>query len=218
MIKTKKLMAILTLSIVMFSSANNINAQGKIKSAKIGTQVWMVENLNVDKFRNGDLIPEAKTDDEWAKAGEEGKPAWCYYENNPENGRKYGKLYNGYAVKDERGLAPKGWHIPTIAEFMALTIVVKDNISSLIAVGQGEGRWAGTNTSGFSALLAGERTIVSEGNFNFRCLGSGTFFWSTTDGKTNYLYYMMLLEPYSHPKTNDDSNKKYGRSVRCVKD
>ena len=39
----------------------------------IGKQVWMVENLNVDKFRNGDSIQEVKTKDEWKKAGDEKK-------------------------------------------------------------------------------------------------------------------------------------------------
>ena len=36
---------------------------------KIGKQVWMAENLNVATFRNGDPIPEAKTEEEWKKAG-----------------------------------------------------------------------------------------------------------------------------------------------------
>ena len=35
------------------------------KTVSIGNQIWMAENLNVDKFRNGDLIPEAKTNSEW---------------------------------------------------------------------------------------------------------------------------------------------------------
>jgi uncharacterized protein (TIGR02145 family) len=84
-------------------------------------QVWMTQNLNVDKFRNGDPIPQAKTDEDWEKAGTDGKPAWCYYDNDPKNGIKYGKLYNWYAVNDSRGLAPAGWHIPTDAEWTILS-------------------------------------------------------------------------------------------------
>ena len=53
---------------------------------------WSPKNLDVDKFRNGDIIPEARTDEEWKLAGKNGKPAWCYYDNNPENGKLYGKL------------------------------------------------------------------------------------------------------------------------------
>ena len=87
----------------------------------IGSQVWMTENLNVDKFRNGDPIPEAKTYEEWKKAGENKQPAWCNYKNDPANGEKYGKLYNWFAVNDPRGLAPKGCHIPSDKEWTVLT-------------------------------------------------------------------------------------------------
>ena len=61
---------------------------------EIGNQVWMAENLNVDRFRNGDPIKEAKTEEEWVQAGNNGTPGWCYYNNDPANGLKYGKLYN----------------------------------------------------------------------------------------------------------------------------
>jgi uncharacterized protein (TIGR02145 family) len=57
-----------------------------------------------------------KTNEEWMKAGENKQPAWCYYDNDPKNGKKYGKLYNWYAVSDPRGLAPEGWHIPSRQE------------------------------------------------------------------------------------------------------
>jgi uncharacterized protein (TIGR02145 family) len=87
----------------------------------IGTQVWMTKNLDVATFRNGDPIPQAKTNEEWIKAGENQQPAWCYYDNAPANGAKYGKLYNWYAVNDSRGLAPVGYHIPSDAEWTKLT-------------------------------------------------------------------------------------------------
>jgi uncharacterized protein (TIGR02145 family) len=87
----------------------NVNCQN---SVKIGDQTWMTTNLNVSKFRNGDPIPEAKTYAEWSKAASDEQPAWCFYDNDPSNGVKYGKLYNWWAVNDPRGLAPEGWHIP----------------------------------------------------------------------------------------------------------
>ena len=70
------------------------------ESVRIGNQEWMTRNLDVDRFRNGDLIQQFKSDKEWEKAGENGQPACCYYDNDPENGKKYGKLYNWYAVAD----------------------------------------------------------------------------------------------------------------------
>jgi uncharacterized protein (TIGR02145 family) len=83
----KKLSAILVLffGLVGFSASQTVT---------IGNQVWTTKNLNVDKFRNGDPILEVKTDEEWLKAGENKQPAWCYYNNDPANGEKYGKLYN----------------------------------------------------------------------------------------------------------------------------
>ena len=67
-----------------------------------------LRNLDVTTFRNLDRIMEAKTDEEWIKAGEQGIPAWCYYNNDPANNELFGKLYNWYAVNDKRGLAPEG--------------------------------------------------------------------------------------------------------------
>ena len=93
----------------------------KAQEIKIGTQTWTTKNLDVSKFRNGEAIPLAKTNAEWALAGQNQQPAWCYYENKGENGTTYGKLYNWFAVMDARGLAPSGYHVPTDAEWTILT-------------------------------------------------------------------------------------------------
>ena len=79
-------------------------------------QVWMSENLDTDKFRNGDIIFYAKDWMEWVQAREEKKPAWSYYDFNESNS-SCGKFYNYFAVIDSRGLAPRGWKIPTSKNF-----------------------------------------------------------------------------------------------------
>jgi hypothetical protein len=112
------------------------------------------ENLDVDKFRNGDPIPEAKTDEEWYQATNNKEPVWCYYNNDPANGEKYGKLYNWFAVNDPRGLAPTGYHVPSDAEWTTLTNYL------------GGESVAGTkmkSTSGFSCLQGGFRS--NDGTF-----------------------------------------------------
>ena len=78
--------------------------------------VW-TDNLNVSKFINGEIIPEAKSVAAWQTACKAKKPVWCFYKFDPANGVKYGKIYNYYAVNDKRGLAPKGFHIATEADF-----------------------------------------------------------------------------------------------------
>jgi hypothetical protein len=83
------------------------------KIGKIGNHTWMLENLRVTKYRNGDPIPNVSYINDWIylKSG-----AYCWYKNFESN-RMNGAIYNWYAVNDSRKIAPVGWHIPTIEEF-----------------------------------------------------------------------------------------------------
>ena len=87
-----------------FTFVTREEAKAVTSTVTISNQIWQTENLNVDRFRNGDLIPHVESAEEWKKAGNKGQPAWCYYDNDPENGKIYGKLYNWYAVNDRRGI------------------------------------------------------------------------------------------------------------------
>ena len=184
-------------------------------SVKIGNQVWMTENLNVDRFRNGDLIPEAKTNEEWIKAGNNQQPAWCYNENDPKNGIKYGKLYNWYAVNDPRGLALTGWHIPKDEDWTTLSLFLGgDKISGnkmKSTIGWFNNGNA-NNSSGFSGLHGGLRS--SDGYFDDIFFG---YWWSRTEDNTSYAYYRGLN--YGNIILyRGISNKGSGLSVRCLRD
>ena len=98
-------------TIKVFSQVSDIN--GHIyKTVIIGSQTWMAENLDVDKFRNGESITEAKSREEWNELLDKNQPAWCYYNYDINNRVKYGKIYNWYALNDKRGLAPENFKIP----------------------------------------------------------------------------------------------------------
>ncbi|NLP09199.1 hypothetical protein GX408_02255 [bacterium] len=86
---------------------------------KIGNQEWMPTNLDISMFQNGESIPEAETEKEWEEAAKQGKPAWCYYQNDPASGQVYVNS-NWYAVNDKRAIAPPGWHVPGAAEWQTL--------------------------------------------------------------------------------------------------
>lgn len=101
--------------------ADSIEEISDYESVTIGNQVWMTENLNVKKFRNGDLIAEAQNGYKWNEALRTKTPAWCYYDDDPFNSENYGLLYNYYAVHDSRGLSPLGWVIPTWGDINYLT-------------------------------------------------------------------------------------------------
>lgn len=90
------------------------------QQVKIGEQIWQKKNLDVSTFRNGDIIPEAKTTEEWLEANENKQAAWCYFDNDKSLSKESGKLYNWYAVNDPRGLAPKGWKVPTFEDYMEI--------------------------------------------------------------------------------------------------
>lgn len=104
----------------LVENPNNNNLSNQSETVEISGLEWTTKNLDVSTFRNGDTIFHAKTDKDWERAGKLHIPAYCYYENNSSNGNIYGKLYNWYAVMDERGLAPEGYYIPNDDEFWIL--------------------------------------------------------------------------------------------------
>jgi uncharacterized protein (TIGR02145 family) len=143
---------------------------------------------------------------------------YCY-NNSAANCDTFGGLYQWNEAMEHgttpgsQGICPPGWHIPTQEEFQILSIALGGDGNALKAVGQGGGGGAGTDTSGFSALLAGYRF----GNGYFYVLGDDAFVWSSTEhfaSDARYLY----LGYYSNGIYLYYSNKFYGFSVRCVKD
>lgn len=192
-----------------------------ITEVKIGNQIWMGENLNVDKFRNGDPIPEARTDKEWVAAGDNKQPAWCYYNNDPSNGGKYGKLYNWYAVNDQRGLAPKGWHVPGDLEWTQLTDYLGGEETAGVKM-KSESGWIeggnGTNSSAFSGLPGGARDSDSEVILSFYDVGGYGYWWTSTEDGIDSALQRHMNYGNEGVITGFSSSKKTGKSVRCVKD
>ena len=184
-----------------------------IKKVKIGRQIWMAENLNVDHFSNGDSILEAKTNEEWKQAGEKHQPAWCYYDNDTANGKKYGKLYNWYAVNDPRGLAPKGWHVPTDHEWTKLTNHLDGSGYKMKSTSGWYAGQNGNNSSGFSGLPGGRRYDFG----TFYNIGENGTRWSSTEDQTTNARSCDICWWLPYMSSNN-SSKRIGFSVRCIKD
>lgn len=227
--KTIHFLSAVVMTAMMLSSCGGGASTQEATSTEvtIGNQVWMTQNLNVDKFRNGDPIPEARTNEEWKKAGENGQPAWCYYDNDPANGEEYGKLYNWFAVNDPRGLAPVGYHIPSNEEWTVLTDYLsgyfggEDTWSEKMKSASGwinNGNGNGTNTSGFSGLPGGIRN--GKGKYVFG--GSVGEWWSSTKlpfpWRGHTIANTRVLDSYMGGESGDQSHGENGLSVRCLKD
>jgi uncharacterized protein (TIGR02145 family) len=181
-----------------------------LRLVKIGKQEWMSKNLEVDCYSNGDPIPQVQNPEEWQrlKTG-----AWCYYNNDASNGEKYGKLYNWYAINDKRGLAPTGYHIPSVEEFKVLLDTIGTSAGAKMKSSDG---WAengnGTNESGLSSFPGG--IFLSVG---FKYVGENCYMWSSTQKDEGNAYYLGL--------NNKDEfvvrifqYKECGMSIRCLRD
>ena len=214
-----------TFSIVFFFSLNFLsNALDAQSYVRIGdNMICMSENLNVDRFKNGDPIPYAKTNEEWKSANDNHQPAWCYYDGDESNGVKYGRLYNFYAVADPRGLAPYGWHIPTDYEWESLIAGVGGrglgNTYGAVKKMKSQDGWKnnnnGTNESGFNGLPGGQRKSDGE----FVEMGEYANWWtSRTIGMYNNPIYMYLYGYAEYIKKAEEYQKGSGKSVRCIKD
>jgi uncharacterized protein (TIGR02145 family) len=195
-------------------------------SVIIDGKQWMKKNLNVSKYKNGDVIPEVTDPAIWDTLT---TGAWCYYENDTANGPVIGKLYNWYAINDPRGLAPAGWHIPTDAEWTTLTTFLGgENVAGKKIKESGTTNWATSNSyasnqSGFTALPSGH------GYFNYNFVLNSTpaltdlfkyktnvaYWWSATDNQN--LAWTRDVTYQSDAVIRSQVLKKSGLSVRCVK-
>jgi len=208
----------------------NSNLKIDFPSVKIGAQEWMSKNLDVTHFRNGDYIQEAKSKEEWERASKAGIPAWCYYENDSSNQKKYGKLYNWYAVNDIRGLAPEGWEISSLNDWEKLVdFIGEENVGSEIKVPFEWIEGNGSNLVGFNAYPAGIRMAFND----FFHAGNTAYWWTKNEIDNEIAAYICLLRNAKYTttffirygklsKNLDEINsykgdKGWGLSVRCIK-
>ena len=198
----------------------------------IGNQIWMTENLNIQYFSNGDLIPEARTIEEWNLALQNKAPAWCKYKNDITNEKKYGKLYNYFAVNSTKGIAPKGWHVPTQQEWVALAEFIKNEGGGRSSLASSAG-WMvtngyngnGNNTYGFSALPSGFRNDETSTTF-FRSIwpdgfcgeGDYAYWWSSTEKDDHSAFHTGIVSNDDLIILSNFSSKGSGNAVRLIKD
>ncbi len=231
-LKPNKQDTIRLLSCIKISGCDSLRL-GLIKSANdllrlnycnsiitIGTQIWMKANLDVVTYRNGDTIPQVTDDTKWSNLT---TGAWCYLNNDPANGAKYGKLYNWYAVMDSRGLAPQGWHIPTNAEwetlnnYLPIAFRVPGPAGALKEMGisnwKSPNNYA-TNATNFTARPGECRTEY--GGFSNN-IGIRGYWWTSTQTLITQAYYRNLY--YLSGDLGEGYFKKtWGFSVRCLRD
>jgi uncharacterized protein (TIGR02145 family) len=166
-----------------------------ISLIKIGNQIWMQKNFDKSIFRNGEVIKEIKSKEDWLKAGYREEPAWCYYNFDVKNA-KLGKLYNYYAVSDPRNIAPLGWRVPSYQDYYSLVnfldpLCTKEYFGNHGSLAGGnlklkDSLWIGNDcpqiNSYFNAIPAGGYFPSLEySEFDWVKKGEKAMFWCLTD-------------------------------------
>lgn len=238
----KKLVIPTLLMICLTVKAQVSDIEGNLyDTLTIGTQTWMTKNLNVTKYRNGDLI--GTTNPATLDISNELAPKYQWsYAGNETNTLTYGRLYTWYVVNDSRGICPTGWHVPTfddwetfqnylIAKGYNYDGTMNGDRSSNNKIGKALAstvNWTSSpnagsigntdypeyrNKTGFTALPGGAR----ETKGLFYDLNGLGYFWNATeftniDAYSHYLTYLYVDMRFQY------TNKGMGFSVRCMKD
>jgi uncharacterized protein (TIGR02145 family) len=201
------------------------------KLVKIGIQWWMKENLKTTHLNGGRSIPDITYFDDWRNRID---LAYCWYQNteNP-NKDKFGALYNFYCNYYTEKICPVGWHVPSVSDWNLLITYLTDNgygyegsgddIAKSLASNTDwlENAQAGTvgnslssnNSSGFNAMSSGFR-YGDDGQF-FGLNDMPVWWSSTTDNNDVWCFY---LRSTGNKLSSEKFNKKFGCSVRCIKD
>ena len=187
-------------------------------SVKIGTQIWMVQNLRTTKYRNGDLIGTTSPDTLDLRSENAPKCQWIY-KGYDDKVAIYGRLYTWYAVSDSRNIAPSGWHVPSSSEWATLIDYLDEQfIPGAKLKETGTTHWitpntSANNSSGFTALPGGWREV--SGAFNF--IKYDGFWWSNNESSAVEAWGLRMFYD-SSDSYSTSIMKKYGFSVRCLKD
>ena len=203
------------------------------KTIKIGTQVWMIDNLKTTHYNEGTAIPEVSDNTSWFNLT---TPAYSWYGNDSTtNAQLFGAMYNYYAVSDTNNInvCPVGWDVPTDSEWTNLTDFLEDSGYGYGGSGSDIGKsmastfgWtlSGTtgeigndqgsnNSSGFSGFPGGNRS----GNGSFFNIGFNGNWWSSSEVNTSDAWYRFLFYITGFVNRNL-SNTGSGFSVRCLRD
>jgi uncharacterized protein (TIGR02145 family) len=205
-----------------------IDQEGNVyKTIQIGSQTWMAENLRTTTYRNGEKIPEVTDNNTWNNLN---TGAYCNYNNTKSIDTicTFGRLYNWFAVNDNRNIAPAGWHVPTYDEWLILEAYLGDTVAASKLKESGSLHWKSfsyypdqmaNNETGFTALPGGYRWIRYGGETGFFHVEIEGGWWSVTEDEDNLDNAFHATMGYNYISIGGCfCTKLDGYSIRCVKD
>lgn len=192
-------------------------------SVIIGSQQWIVENLQVTQYSDGTAIPNLTLDINWTA---DGSGAYCWHNNDIVYKSPYGALYNWYVTNNVHGIAylerggvqEAGWRVPANTDFTNLITYLG---GGLIAGGKlkemGLTHWNAPNTGatnevGFTGVGNPDRAF--DGSWGSLHI-TGDFWANTDDG---FGGDFMQIAHNSALAQVSNGNFNYGMAIRLIKD
>ena len=182
----------------------------------IGSQMWMVENLRTTRYRNGDSIPDVTDNTEWRNLT---SGAFCYYNNDSNNGKTYGLLYNWYVPGDNRNVAPTGWRVATVDDWNTLiNYLGGTGVAGGKLKESGNSHWISANSDAsnafnFSALPSGLR----DNHGNYTQQGETTEWWIPKEYDSIVAWFTQIADGTSI-QVSGFGQKNFGLSIRCIRE
>lgn len=194
----------------LFAQSTVTDFEGHVyNTVQIGDQVWLKQNLRSRYYSDGVPIFGVEA-----------------YNQSDSLANLYGLLYSWDAVMrndknpSTQGACPGGWHVPSEEEFSDLDVALgSPNVAGGKMKSTATGHWAdpnsgASNSSGFSALPAGEFDAMFTNQFQF--LHYYAFFWTSTETSSTEAIERWLS--YDNAASASSPIVKYMKnSVRCVK-
>jgi uncharacterized protein (TIGR02145 family) len=177
------------------------------KTVKIGKQTWMAENLNYKS-----LFSSSK----------------CYG-NDSKNCEKYGRLYDW---NDAKKSCPKGWHLPSDAEWWQLVnfVGVGNKLETRDGLGSGNGAgdklkardgWGngnGKDAYGFSAVPGGYSLYSGRSDDSFEGNGYYGYWFSSSEGGSSFKAHSSSMDLEYEVAYWSAGGESRLISVRCIQD
>ena len=220
-----------------WSCGDDLNYHGyDYQTVMVAGDCWFAENLKSENYRNGDPIPTLDGEEAWFYTEEgaqgvyaNGQVPCIHFCNSNELDDLFGRVYNWFAVDDNRGLCPSGWHVSEEGEWANLFSYVEGQVGDSVSFAlKATSTWyeidgipgVGTDEFGMSIMPTGQRAVKLHGNGNLALDANAGYqgsYWTSDSHSAEYgrnvHFHHWHLDPWI-----SNREKEYDISVRCVLD
>ena len=176
------------------------------KTAKIGDQIWMAENLKISKANySSECAPEADSPNDESIIQKRGLYyTWINAMQLCEYTYKFAQATDSAYHGSRQGLCPKGWHIPTINEWQ--TLLDQGSVKKLLSTEWDYVNYKGTDDYGFSIPKP------TENNPSASCL------LTADEYATDQNYIICFQTNFQQPIKLEHIYKYQSDNLRCLMD